>query len=460
MSKKPNILFLGIDTLRANHMSLYGYEKCTTPHIDKFFGADSIVCDNAFSPSIPTPPGYASMLSGMDCFSTNVVALRMKEPMAEEIITLPELLRERGYESTSIGFDWGAFARGFDNYLNPKVSWGSWADGPCRKGESLNEVALSELDRLNDSGKPFMLFLRYMDPHAPYLPPQPFDRMFYQGDEYDKSNKSLDDVYKFKPFCDFFKSWFPPNCTDADYIIAQYDGAVAYMDACIAQVFEKLRQLGIEDDTIVVITTDHGETFMENGYYFDHHGLYDYTIRVPLAIRWKGHINHTRVQDVCQLKDIMPTLTDMMGLNPKIKYDGQSLLPLTTDGERISEPEMYITECTWQRKHGWRTPQWKLIIALEPDFHYKEPKELYNLIKDPAEKYNVIAENPEIAKALEKRMLKHIKKREKEVKRTAPMYTNLSWNDHGKPFESSDEAYNSLYIGGIETARKLQAQEK
>ena len=459
MIKKPNILFLGIDSLRANHMSMYGYKKLTTPHMDKYFSDYSIVCNNAFSPSIPTPPGYASMLSGMDSFSTNVVALRMQDPMADDIVTLPELLKEHGYESSCVGFDGDAFTRGFDKYLSPKVTWGSWEEGRSHKAESMNEAALEELDRLSATGKPFMLFLRHMDPHSPYLPPEPFDRMFYQGDEFNKDNKSLEKLYEFKPFRDFFKTWFPPGCTDADYIIAQYDGAVAYMDACIAQLFEKLKELGIEDDTIVVVTTDHGETLMDHDHYFDHHGLYDCTIRVPLAIRWKGHINQTRVCDICELKDIVPTLTELMELEPGIAFDGSSLLPLTTGGDRISEPELYITECTWQRKHGWRTPEWKLIVALEPDVHYNEPKELYNLIKDPGETCNVIKQNPEIAKALEKRMLNHIKKREKKVKRTAPIHTNLNWSGHGKPFESSDEAYNTLYIGDPMAARKLQARK-
>jgi hypothetical protein len=97
---------------------------------------------------------------------------------------------------------------------------------------------------------------------------------------------------------------------------------------------------------------------------------------------------------------------------------------------------------------------------LEPDFHYREMKELYNLVIDPGETCNVIAENPEIAEALEKRMHNHIAKREKETGLTNPMYTNLDWNPHGKPFETHDEAYNTLHIGDPEAARKLQAPDK
>jgi hypothetical protein len=129
------------------------------------------------------------------------------------------------------------------------------------------------------------------------------------------------------------------------------------------------------------------------------------------------------------------------------------------DGRRAPEPEMYITECTWMRKHGWRTPEWKLIQALEPDFHFKPEVELYNLIADPAENRNVADEEPEVVRFLESRMHEHIQRREKATGRTNPMYTNLHWakEDMG-PFESSQQAYESLYIGSAAEARRLQAK--
>ena len=107
----------------------------------------------------------------------------------------------------------------------------------------------------------------------------------------------------------------------------------------------------------------------------------------------------------------------------------------------------------------WRTPQWKLIRALEPDFHYKPEVELYDLINDPGELNNVADENPETVAYLTERMLAHIARRE-ETGRTNPMYTNLNWHGHGEggPFRSSDEAYNTLHIGDPEAARRLQAQ--
>jgi len=111
------------------------------------------------------------------------------------------------------------------------------------------------------------------------------------------------------------------------------------------------------------------------------------------------------------------------------------------------------------RKHGWRTPEWKLIVALEPDFHFKPPVELYNLIKDPDENHNIAEEEPGVVRMLTERMEAHIARRERETGRRAPIYTNLNWHGRGVQFRSSQEAYDTLYIGSPREARDLQALE-
>lgn len=458
MAKKPNILFLGIDSLTSQHMMSYGYHRLTTPFMDKY-AEGGVLFEDMYSPSIPTTPGYGSMLTGMDCFGTDVVALRHEGPLGDHVKTLPEVLRENGYNTTCIGFTGNPSSRGFDTYIDYQ-SWGSWEEGRSHKAEHMNDKAIPELERLAGEDKPFLLFLRHMDPHSPYLPPQPFERIFYGGDEFDPNNDSLKPVYDFKPFADYFRSWFPPGCTDKEYIIAQYDGAVAYMDACIQNIFAKLAALGIEEETIVVITSDHGETLHDHECWYDHHGLYDCTLTVPLVLRYPGTIpGGIRVPNTVQLKDIMPTLMDLTGIDAGIDFDGQNLSPAWSGGALEQRPEMYITECTWMRKHGWRTPEWKLIKALEPDLHFKPEIELYNLLKDPGENNNVADENPEVVEMLLKRMEKWIEQRESETGRTNPMYTNLNWHGLGVgPFKSSQQAYDSMHIGDSKAARRLQAK--
>lgn len=454
MSKKlPNLLFFGIDSLRRDHMSHYGYSRLTTPHISEY-AKRGITFENCFSAHIPTTPGYANMLTGRDCFGTDVVGLSQTH-IVEGVPILPEILREKGYTSTCIGFEGNASGRGYDKYIG-FPGWGpDHDDGRAHKAQNLNEVAIPELERLAAQDQPFYLFMRHMDPHSPYLAPVPFKDMFFQGDACDPADDRMQKVYDFKPFGDYIKSWVPKGCTNPDYVIAQYDAAVAYMDTCIQQILEKLDDLGLAEDTIVIFVSDHGETLYDHDCYFDHHGMYDCTLVVPLIICWKGHLPEgKRYADYCQLKDVTPTLLEIMGIENNLPMEGRSLMPLVRGEEREAEPEFYITECTWMRKHGWRTPEWKLIVALEPDFHFKPEIELYNLIKDPEENHNVADENPEVVEMLKTRMYNWIEKREKETGRPAPIYTNFLMN--GRPFESPQEAYDSKYIGGIEDAVKLQ----
>ncbi|HZO88810.1 MAG TPA: sulfatase [Chthonomonadaceae bacterium] len=459
--RKPNIVLMGVDSLRADHMSCYGYPRLTTPYIDRFAQGGTLF-ERTYSPHIPTTSAYSSMLTGMDAFSTQVVALRHKGPLRPEVKTLPEIMREAGYNTSCVGFSGNPGSRGFDKYLD-YLGWGSWNEGRSPKAQNLNVVALPELDRLVQEDKPFFLFLRHMDPHAPYLPPEPYERMFYHGNETDPNNKSMEPVMAFKPFRDFFASWMPPGISDKDYVIAQYDGAIAYMDACIQSIFTALEAHGILDETIVVLNGDHGETLYDHECYFDHHGLYDVTLHVPLIIRYPGKIPAgKRVSGFNQHKDLVPTILELAEIETGIHFDGRSLLPMVRGEVASHESEFYITECTWMRKHGWRTPEWKLIVALEPDFHFKPPVELYNLVEDPEENCNLAQQESEVVALLRSRMEAWIAKREKETGFTNPMLTQGDWHGHTGigPFKTSQQAYDTLHIGDPNQAARLQAESR
>jgi arylsulfatase A-like enzyme len=246
-------------------------------------------------------------------------------------------------------------------------------------------------------------------------------------------------------------------------VVAQYDGAVAYMDASIQRILTRVDELGIAEETLVVLNGDHGETLYDHECWFDHHGMYDNTLHVPLVMRLPGKLPAgLRVPGYCLHQDLLPTIMEILGIRSGISFDGSSLMPLIRGRRASNRAEFYITECTWMRKHGWRTPQWKLIVALEPDFHFKPEVELYNLVEDPGEERNVAAREPGVAAALRERMESWIAKREAETGRDNPMATNLSWHgtDHEGPFESSQQAYDTLHIGSVGAANKLQAGAK
>ena len=466
MPKKPNILLIAIDSIRADHMSCYGYERNTTPHIDRFAEGGTLF-ENTFSPHIPTTPAYASMLTGRDCFGTQVVALRHQGPLRAEAPTAAEIFRGYGYNTTSVGFKGNPSSRGYDKYLEFD-GWGSYATGRVPKAQNLNNATIPELERLTAEGAPWFVTLRHMDPHAPYLPPQPYERMFYHGDECDPNNRSMDPVLDFKPFGTFFKSWMPPGISDKDYVIAQYDGAIAYMDACIQSIFTALEGMGVLDDTIIVVNGDHGETLYDHELWFDHHGIFDNVLHVPLIIRYPGAVPAgERISGFNQHKDLLPTLLDLAGLAEQAEtdgyqFDGQSLMSMVNGDVSSFDSEFYISECTWMRKHGWRTPGWKLMIALEPDFHFKPEIELFNLVEDPNEDNNLAEERPDVVAALRERMDAWIAKREAETGFTNPMLTQGDWHGHKGvgPFKTSQQAYDTLYIGDLDKAIRMQAQSR
>jgi len=443
--KYPNIVMFAIDSIRRDHMSCYGYPRLTTPHLDQLAQKGTLI-ENAFSAYIPTTPAYSSILTGRDVFSTQMVSLSPKGPLDKKQPTMPEILRKAGYISTCVGFD-GGFYRGFDQYLTFE-GWPAYEDRPARKAENLNAVAIPALEKMARSGKPFLLFLRHMDPHSPYLPPPPFDQMFYSKNPCDKKNKSMDPVFAFKPFADYLRSWMPPGCSDKDYVIAQYDGEVAYMDACCQRIITRIQELGIHDETLIVVTGDHGETLYDHDIYFDHHGLYEPTLVVPLFFYWPGHVPAgVRSKAYTLHEDLLPTVLDVCGLRKYakgVKFDGPSTAPYFMDAAGSPRSEFYISECTWMRKQGWRTPIWKFWEALEPDFHNKPKVELYNIIEDPEESRNLAGERPDIVRTLRARMNAWIARRCKETGKKNPI---LGYKLGRKK-----------YIGSIASAKKLQAR--
>jgi arylsulfatase A-like enzyme len=240
----------------------------------------------------------------------------------------------------------------------------------------------------------------------------------------------------------------PPGVRDHEFVIAQYDGALAYMDACIQRIITRLQELGVYENTLIVITGDHGETLYDHEIYFDHHGLYEPTLVVPLIYHMPGKVPAGVRSDAYTLhEDLIPTILDLCGLKSAAKgvtFDGKSNAKFARGGDGTHRDEFYISECTWMRKQGWRTPVWKFWEALEPDFHDKPPVELYNLVDDPEEENNLARKEPELAELLRGRMNDWIAKREKKTGKTSAIMQYELGTDRK--------------IGSIATAQKLQAR--
>ena len=360
------------------------------------------------------------MMSGKDLYAHQITRQSGTPEPAPGVRMLAELLQEQGYYTGAADNLGRWFARGFDHIET--YGWDTSAPRDWRKGEAVTQSTLKVLRAAAAQDKPFFLFLHFWDPHTPYLPPAPFDRMFYAGNEKDPANDSMEAVWAFENFRRYFAEWMP-GVTDIEFPKAQYDACIAYMDACFAHVLTHLDELGLSGDTLVVVTADHGEELDEHGHWFDHHGLYDTNLHIPLLMRCPGLLPvGKRVNGLCQMPDIAPTILNLLDLGEVAEREGmtgRSLVPLiespvgTTRG---SVDMLHITENTWMKKRGVRTPTWKLIVPLEvPDIHGHSEVELYDLTGDPGELNNVADDYPAVTQNLRAQMEAHVARRVTET---------------------------------------------
>lgn len=432
---RPNILLVAIDTLRADHLGCYGYARPTSPHLDRL-AAEGVLFEDHYAPHIPTHPGFTTLFTGMDAFTHQRVRLGGDVLPDPKIKTLAQLLAEAGYRTAAVDNlpEW--FRQGFELYRSYKWPWPMAPGQAWRRAELVNDLALPLLDELaagtRESSRPFFLFLHYWDPHTPYLPPPPYHRAFYEGNEKDPAHLeapwSMKGPFEFEVFNEYFKAWIEPDVTDARFVAAEYDALIAYVDAELQRLWHRLSEHGLDERTLIVVTSDHGEVLYEHPCWFDHHGLYESNVRVPLLLRWPRRLPAgRRVRGFVRHQDQAPTILDLAGLGElaaRERMDGRSAVPLifAPAGERRGLVDrLYLTENTWMRKRAWRTPEWKLIDGMEPDIHHFPLLELYHLPTDPEEQHNLAPERPDVVAALQRELLLHLAQRIGETGKPDPM---------------------------------------
>ena len=418
-----NVLMISLDTLRADHLGCYGHARLTSPHLD-LLAAEGAVFRHCIAPHIPTHPGHTTVFSGRDVFAHQIVSHGGALELDPGLPLLAERFREAGYFTAAADSLGRWFARGFDVYEGYHL--GGDANGRWPKGEAVNRAADTVFARIAAQDKPFFCFLHYWDVHTPYLPPDPFWGMFYDGDPKDPRNRSLEAMWAFAPFRDYFAQWMD-GVTDVVFPKTQYDAALAYMDLCLRRMWTMLTARRLDRDTLVVFFADHGEELDEHQMWFDHHGLYETNVHVPLILWAPGRVPPRTLEGPVSHYDIAPTVLEAAGIDPgPLGLAGRSLWPvmqgqapdLGTWGDGL-----YLTECSWMRKHAWRTREYKLIWALEPDFHGRPEIELYHLPSDPAEKHSLADERPEVVAELQARLAEHVRQREADTGRPAPIRT-------------------------------------
>jgi arylsulfatase len=388
-----NIVFIVIDTLRASRLGCYGYPKPTSPTLDRLAG-EGARFTRCFAPGIPTTPAHTTMFTGLHPLTHNIVCHGGQVDLDRKIPVLGELLQNSGYTTAAVDnlFDMKNWlARGYEYYINPSYRHKLRLLVSC---EEINARAIPWI-RAHAAEK-FYLFLHYWEPHTPYLPPERY-RTFYPADRNPFSPQyTTFEPIKRQPFWEMFRDlWFNKlgPVTDAEYVASLYDAEIRHVDDGVAEILATLEETGLAEDTLVVLTGDHGESMYQHDIYFDHHGLYDDITHVPLLFRMPGTIAPGQaIAPMVQHFDIAPTLLEAAGaaIPAAMMMEGRSHWKALTGAEEPAGYARVIScEATWQAKWALRTDEAKFILAREPDRHGMPPRELYDLTVDPGEILNL-----------------------------------------------------------------------
>jgi len=388
----PNVVLIGVDTLRADHLSCYGYPEQTSPRIDAL-AADGVLYRNMIAQSSWTKPSFATIFTSF--YPSSHTAIHKASRLPQSAPTLAEELQAAGYatggfaDNINIAPSFG-FNQGFDTYIFMEPSYPLGASAAASQlafyqalrqvyfrlagddvtvqhfyqdAETMNAAALEWLGGHRDER--FFLFIHYMDPHDPYM------KHPYDGTGYARASDQN------------------PDPAMAPTFSSLYDGEILYLDAHLGDLFDWLEQAGLYDDALIILTADHGEEFQEHGGWWHGQTLYGEQILVPLIVKYPGQARAGAVEeDWARSLDIAPTILDVAGLAIPPAWQGRSLWS-------PSEPPAYLFAEEEHEGNVIRMVQtggFKLILANQDNPRGLPAQALFNLPPDPGEQHNLVRE--------------------------------------------------------------------
>ncbi|MFP6638702.1 MAG: sulfatase [Myxococcota bacterium] len=395
LDPRPNILLISLDTTRADHLSVYGYERETSPSL-RALAEEGILFETAYAPSATTGPSHASLFTSVSPVSHGVI--KYGRSLDPAWTTLAQALSRAGYDTAAVvssyvlGSRFG-YDRGFDAF-DEDFSQASVPSGVTLwEGEEIagkfygraddtTRRALDWLADRPDPERPFLLFVHYFDPHDPYTVPEGYRPPFLPG---------------------------PREALKRNRVIFMYDAVLAYMDQEVGRLLAALGPLGLRDNTLVVVTGDHGEGLDQRGHWYHGVHVYEEGVRVPLIVSWPGRsAAGLRVASPVSLVDLAPSLLALSDTPAEAGFRGRNLADALAGGEP-PDPESPI----WlYRRHyapgdeveglspageQWalRRGGWKLIVG-----ESEGVLELYDLVSDPQEKTNLASERKDVVARL------------------------------------------------------------
>ena len=380
-----SVLLITIDTLRADHLGVYGYKRPTSPHIDAL-GRRGTVFDRAFTFWPKTRGSFVMMMTGrrpsQNGYSGTHQVLLDFNP------TLAGVLQQAGYKTTAVvdnpnvAAQYG-YSRGFERY---RETW----EEPALKTETDRSHAITEDGiaylRTARPDQPFFLWLHYVNPHAPYTPPAPFDRAFLDGAG---AGPILPAVSGFHSGVK--KEWAVPG-KRLGYYVSQYDGEIASVDAEVGRVLGALDASPVAGKTAVVLTSDHGESLGEHDYYFDHgEDLFDPCLAIPFIVALPGATGGQRSSEFTSTLDLVPTILDAVKVSYPPDLAGTSVLGAVTGSAGPGRERLFAQN----DRHLSATFDARFKLVQTPRDSGDVDRSLYDRTRDPGETRDVARQQPE-----------------------------------------------------------------
>lgn len=380
----PNFLFITVDALRADHLGIYGYERDTSPHIDKFF-RDGAVYEFAYSTEANTSPSVVSFLSGTLPQDNGVRLLLQHVP--DDMMLVSDYLSDAGYHtagivsnivltseamSLNLHFDY------YDDYVDEKEPYRNVYE---RNARATTDAGIHWMVTAYDPNKPYFLWLHYQDTHGPYRPP-PDKPVSFSHDEPLRINISRVPDYQREP-----------GVNDGLEYVDLYDEELAYMDHHVGRLLEVFKKEGLLNNTVVIFSADHGESMMEHERWFTHgYHVYDEITRVPLLFRFPDRKPSNRVPNRVSLVDLTPTILSLAGLEAPSDIRGRDLSVLQGDRPVYAQGgewrSMHLADRKWIIKVQTKNPDPPIrSVYYELDTDPKELLPLEWLVTDEAEQF-------------------------------------------------------------------------
>jgi arylsulfatase A-like enzyme len=389
-SQRPNVLLITVDTVRADHLGIYGYSRSTSPQMDQL-GEQGVLFEVAYAPTGATSPAHATLFTSRSPMAHGLV--RNGFSLASEELSLAEILKGAGYQTAGFVSSYPLKARfgfdqGFDSYDDHfeiaestfvQRHWeGRVVEGGFdRRGAHTLKAALAWMVAPPVTA-PVFLWVYFFDPHAPYAPPDGYASLFSKP----KQNKRQRDI-------------------------ADYDSEIRYLDSLVGSLLEAFDRFSSSRPALVILTGDHGEGLYDHGFRTHNRYLYEEELRIPLILRWKDRIpSGVRVKQAVHMMDVAPTLLALLELDHEdADLDGIDLSshwetgPAQTAGkgeERVlwfQRPYYLGGRARFEEAgygFGLRVGNWKFVEAAQ-----ESRRELFDLSSDPDERRNLVEEHPE-----------------------------------------------------------------